>query len=286
MRTSRRPFPFSHATADASGARVPRIVLGTVLRTAGRRSPRSGASRGVPHGVPPAGPVRRAFPALIVALLCCALPGDSQVPGDGPPDSLRTAEDCGALRVSLESLAAGWRSTGTPFVLSQLRFHPAVQAGGVRVYLGEVERTIATPGLALPGAPLPTTTCRHTFAYVHQIGGPCAIPPDALYLSSGAPRPFGRASRETLTPGLELDFFLAILGELEGVSGGGGLAPIVAAWQATPTWAITNLTTAVQESALVGAIEFTDLASPGAPPILFPVSAPIMAGACGEVVTP
>ena len=190
--------------------------------------------------------------------------GTTQVPVDVlPPFSLQTAEDFGSLRESLQVLTA---NPALGFPLIDLRFRKLWSAGPSAVYVG---------GYSTPCGPaffsnfsglanLPLTLETHQFVYVHQIGGPCAVPPDSLYDSISV-RPLVASKNSTnVANQLQLSFLLFLAETLE-LSDPGGLIPQLTGLLAQPNQGVVDLALSSIGSSVFCRVTIGDLTDPTSP---------------------
>lgn len=168
--------------------------------------------------------------AAFAASIGLALPSsmDSQVPAeDGPPYNLSTTEDLGALRVTLESIRAQWKSLSGLREVSDLRFSAVLQSNGIRIYSGSYLLEQAMP-VFLASTQSSNFVLRHprSVVYLHEVGQPCAIPPDSLFDSPRSDKRSFDSELNRLRSDSEIEFLIHVLGIIEQGDPSGILGPL------------------------------------------------------------
>ena len=208
---------------------------------------------------------RITFLAFIsAALVSCLTPfGTTQVPVDIlPPYSLQSSEDFGSLRESLRALNSN-AAIGYP--ISDLRFRKTWTSGSSVLYVGSYTAPSNTPAWATSAtSALLQTPTNHQLIYVHQVGGPCLVPPDSVY-AAPITRPQTRTKRSSeISNAIQLGFLLYLLESVEQGDPDGSL-PQVLAQLAIPNQALFDLSLSNSGTFVSCELEFGDLSDLSAP---------------------
>ena len=224
----------------------------------------------------------------VVIFVGYAPPGVGQVPAeDGPDLLLWSPSDYGSLRSSLEALRDLSTSPIESTWFADLRFRKTLEVGANHIYSGTFVRVERQNLLATAGS-MQASLIRspRSLAYIHQEGQSCAIPPDALFEGLATDKlgelRFDPAAAISL--GIELDFVIFFLEQVETGDPQGLLGPLASTLNAGSSMALVDLEVTQSGPSVELVLDYEDLSDPSEPATSYRVTGVANSGGFGQVV--
>ena len=224
------------------------------------------------------------LPRTLRVLLLCSLlafighvpTGVGQVPAeDGPALLLTSTTDYGSLRSSLEELRSLSSSPITTTWIADLHFRKLLEAGSNQIYSGSYIRFDMPLWFGVSGAmPASMTRSARAFAYIHQVGQPCAIPPDSLFEGPTIDK-LSRDRFERAQPiqlGVELDFVIYFLEQIEWGDPLNLMGPLVGYCNTGSNMALVDLEVSRTGSQIQLTLQYQDMLDLSAAPVAHTVA--------------